>query len=200
MPARCSTSAAPRIRPPPPAADAQRARLPDRQPDQARDDHERHEHLHPVDAAPASSRSSSDGLTCRTSSSGTSENSSDTSRPMPNPCSTAGPVSAVVDVDAGVAAAARSTESRDRERRQQHAKHAAGEAERDDLGHVDGQQLRRPPADALQDRDAPDLLLHEHARDARHADAAENHDHQADEAQVVSARAKSSPMSSSVAL
>ena len=40
-----------------------------------------------------SSRSNNDGFTCRTSSSGTSENNSDTSRPMPSPCSTAGSVS-----------------------------------------------------------------------------------------------------------
>ena len=40
-------------------------------------------------------------------------------------------------------------------------------------------------AHALQDGDAPDLLLDEHARDAPHADAAE-HDHdEADQAQVV---------------
>ncbi len=30
-----------------------------------------------------------------------------------------------------------------------------------------------------------DLLLHEHPGDARHADPAENHDHQADQAQIV---------------
>ena len=79
-----------------------RARLPDREADQPRHDQQR-------DARPGStsgrrlrgsSRSSSDGLTCRTSSSGTSENSSDTSRPMPSPCATAGAVSAYVDVHA----------------------------------------------------------------------------------------------------
>ena len=48
----------------------------------------------------ASARSSSDGLTCRMSSSGTSENSTDTSRPMPNPCSDGGTGQRVVDDDA----------------------------------------------------------------------------------------------------
>ena len=46
--------------------------------------------LRPVaPAARVSSRSSSDGLTSRTCSSGTTENSSDTSTPMPIPCSAA---------------------------------------------------------------------------------------------------------------
>ena len=40
-------------------------------------------------------------------------------------------------------------------------------------------------ADAFQDGDAAHLLQDEHARDARHRDAAENHDDQADQAQVV---------------
>ena len=40
----------------------------------------------------ASSRSSNDGFTCRTSSNGTSENNSDTSRPIPTPCTIAGRV------------------------------------------------------------------------------------------------------------
>ncbi len=44
---------------------------------------------------------------------------------------------------------------------------------------------RRRGAEALQDRDAADLLPDEHARDARHADAAEDDDDQADQAQVV---------------
>ncbi len=40
-------------------------------------------------------------------------------------------------------------------------------------------------ADALQHRDAADLLEDEHARHARHRDAAEDDDHQADQAQIV---------------
>ena len=44
------------------------------------------------------------------------------------------------------------------------------------------------------------LLLHEDPRHARHADAAEDHDHEANQAQVVLNTVNSSPMSSSVAL
>ena len=46
-------------------------------------------------------RSSSDGLTCRTSSSGTSENSTDTRRPTAKPCTTAVGRQAVLDLEDG---------------------------------------------------------------------------------------------------
>ena len=45
--------------------------------------------------------------------------------------------------------------------------------------------MLRRGADAFEDRDALQLLLDEHARDARDTDAAEHEDHQAHEAQVV---------------
>ena len=86
-PARCSTSAVaarPTVDDQP---DAPRSGLPHRQRRPARQHDQRRSHdLHAVEpaAVAASSRSSSDGFTCRTSSSGTSENSSDTSRPMPD--------------------------------------------------------------------------------------------------------------------
>ena len=57
----------------------------------------------------------------------------------------------------------------------------------------------RRRAEALEDRDAPDLLAHEHARHAPDADAAEHDDDEADEAQDSSPRARrSSPIWSSV--
>src|SRR5438876_631725 len=40
-------------------------------------------------------------------------------------------------------------------------------------------------ADALEHRDAPDLLQNEHAGDARHRDPAEDHDDEPDEAEIV---------------
>ncbi len=69
--------------------------------------------------------------------------------------------------------------------RERDAQHAARKAEQQNLGHVDGEHLSRAAPDALENGDAPHLLLDEHARDARHADAAENQHDQADEAQVV---------------
>ena len=65
------------------------------------------------------------------------------------------------------------------------ADQAAGQAEQRHLRDVGRQHLRRGRADALQDRDALDLLPHEDARHAPHADAAEHDDDEADEAQVV---------------
>src|SRR5688572_23045522 len=91
----------------------------------------------------------------------------------------------VRDVDAGRDAGEQRRNRAHRQRRQRHAERAAGEPENRDLCDIDRQQLRRAPANALEDGDALHLLLHEHARHARHADAAENHDHQADEAQIV---------------
>ena len=89
VPARCSTSAV--------AGEARQrrrarcaaSRLPrgQRRPGRRTTTTSRRSARSPVAARVASSRSSSDGLTCRTSSSGTSENSSDTSSPMPRPCS-----------------------------------------------------------------------------------------------------------------
>ena len=58
--------------------DTQRARLPDREPDEPGENERRHAELHDVEpAADASARSSSDGLTWRMSRSGTIENSTD---------------------------------------------------------------------------------------------------------------------------
>ena len=64
-------------------------------------------------------------------------------------------------------------------------RHAAGEAEHAAPGHVDRQHVADEAPDALQDGDAAHLLLHEHARHARDADAAENQHDEADQAQVV---------------
>ena len=62
---------------------------------------------------------------------------------------------------------------------------AARQAERHDLQHVDGDDLTARGAETLQHGDAPDLLQHEDTGDARHRDAAEDDDDQADEAEVV---------------
>ena len=77
-----------------------------------------------------------------------------------------------------------------RDRRQHAARHrdaeqAAGQPERHHLQDVDRDDLAAARAEALEHGDAADLLQDEHARDARHRDAAEDHDDQADEAQVV---------------
>ena len=133
----------------------------------------------------ASSRSNNDGFTCRTSSSGTSENSSDTSRPMPSPCDDGRPGQRVGDLDAGRRAGQQRRDRPHRQPGEHHAEQAAGQAEHRHLRDIDGEQLRRSRAEALQHRDALHLLLHEHAGDARHADAAEDHDHEADQAQVI---------------
>ena len=82
-----------------------------------------------------SARSSSDGLTCRISSSGTSENSTETSRPMPKPCSTAGTVRRVVDDDAG--------RRRGGQRRRNRANRQPGEH---DAERAAGQARARSPA------------------------------------------------------
>ncbi len=65
------------------------------------------------------------------------------------------------------------------------AEHAARQAERQHLQQVDGDDLTAARADALQHGDAAELLKDEDPRHARHGDAAEDHDHQADHAQVV---------------
>ena len=62
---------------------------------------------------------------------------------------------------------------------------AARQAQQHDLRQVDRQHLSRAAADALEDGDAPDLLLNEHARHARDADAAQNEDDQSHEAEIV---------------
>ena len=72
-----------------------------------------------------------------------------------------------------------------RRRREPDAEQAAGQAQQRDLQHIRREHLPGRRADALQDRDAADLLPHEHARDAPHADAAEHHDDEADQAQIV---------------
>src|SRR5207245_4768615 len=48
-----------------------------------------------------------------------------------------------------------------------------------------GEGLAAPRADAVQDGDAAKFLQDEHARDARHGDAAENDDDEADQTQIV---------------
>ena len=129
-------------------------------------------------------RNSSSGLTRRTSSSGTSENSSDTSRPTASTLQHRRP-----GQRQRLPAERRGHRLRNRRGARspraptpsalpvspsmQHLRHVGGE-------HLPG---RRP--DALEDRDAPDLLLDEHARDAPDADPAEHDDHETDEAQVI---------------
>ena len=68
---------------------------------------------------------------------------------------------------------------------QRHAKQAPGQPQRQHLQHVDAEDLRRARADALEHRDALELLLDEDASDTRHADAAEDQHDEADQAQVV---------------
>ena len=58
-------------------------------------------------------------------------------------------------------------------------------AERQRLEQIHRQNLAARAADTFHDRDALDLLPHEHARHARHGDAAEHDDDEADEAQIV---------------
>ena len=65
------------------------------------------------------------------------------------------------------------------------AEQAPREAEEDHLQHVNRDDLPAPRADALQDRDAANLLEDEHTGYARHRDAAEDHDHQPDETQII---------------
>jgi hypothetical protein len=69
--------------------------------------------------------------------------------------------------------------------RDEHAGHAAEHAESQHLRHVDRQDLTTSGAQALEDGDAADLLLHEDSGDARDADAAQDDHDQADETQVV---------------
>ena len=203
---RCSTKATPANPPQTIAPTFSDAACHAAMPHERRADQHRGHHLHPVElgqprpdpgpgpparvaarppAAPRSvpPRSSSSGLTRRTSSSGTSENSSDTSMPTATPCQTADRVSPI----------RRRAERRadlfgngiEREPREPHAQHAAREAEEHHLQHVRGQHLPRGRAQALQDRDAADLLPDEHARHAPDADAAEHEDHEADQTEVV---------------
>jgi hypothetical protein len=83
------------------------------------------------------------------------------------------------------AAAADSGNRGDRHGGNRHPQQAAAQPEQHDLRDVGRQDLPGGCADALQDRDALDLLLHEHAGDAPHADAPE-HDHdEADQAEVI---------------
>ena len=69
--------------------------------------------------------------------------------------------------------------------RERDAEQAAGQAERHHLQEVDGDDLAAARAEAFQHGDAAHLLQDEDARDARHRDAAEDDDDQADQAQVV---------------
>ena len=68
---------------------------------------------------------------------------------------------------------------------ERNAQGASREPEQHHLQDVGRQDLLRRRPDALQDRDALDLLAHEHACDAPHADPAENEYDEADEAQVI---------------
>ena len=73
----------------------------------------------------------------------------------------------------------------DRTLRHADAQEAPGEPERHHLQDVDRDDLAAASADAFQDGDAADLLEDEHARHARHRDAAEDDDDQPDEAEIV---------------
>ena len=79
----------------------------------------------------------------------------------------------------------RQRDRRDGGARNGDAEEAAGQPEPHHLQHVDGDDLRVARADALEHRDAANFLQDEHPRDARHRDAAENHDDQADQAEIV---------------
>ena len=59
------------------------------------------------------------------------------------------------------------------------------ESQQGHLHHIDGQHIGSRGAEALQDRGATEPLLHEDARHAPDADAAENHDDEPDQAEVV---------------
>ena len=66
-----------------------------------------------------------------------------------------------------------------------YAQDAPGEAEHHDLEHVDRHDLAARGAGTFQHRDAVHLLQHEDARHARHGNAAQDDDDQADHAEVV---------------
>ena len=74
---------------------------------------------------------------------------------------------------------------RDRNPRHQHADKAANNAQRQRLEEIDAENLTARATDALHDRDALDLLPHEHARHARHRDAAEHDNHETDQAEII---------------
>ena len=74
---------------------------------------------------------------------------------------------------------------RDRHRSNHHADQAAAQSEQDHLHDVGRQYQPGRGAHAFQNRHAFDLLAHEDTRHAPHADAAENHHDEPDEAQVV---------------
>ncbi len=65
------------------------------------------------------------------------------------------------------------------------AEQASRQGEQGHLQHVGGQHLAGRRAEALQNRDAADLLAHEHARDAPDADPAQHDDDEPDETQEV---------------
>ena len=137
-------------------------------------------------AGSGSSRRSSEGRTSRICSSGTTENSSETSTPIPRPCAAASRVTPYsASASSGVESVEHEGHRRDRGARQRHAEQTSGEAKRHHLQHVDADDLPAAGADALEHRNAADLLVHEDPRDARHGDPAENHDHEADHAEIV---------------
>ena len=131
-----------------------------------------------------SARSSSSGFTRRISSSGTSAKSSETSRPTATPCTAADAVTPTL-VDAERREHARPESRRRPTAASATPSSAAAGREPEHLQHVRREHAPRRRAEALQNRDAPDLLLHDDARDAPDADAAEHDDREADEAQVV---------------
>ena len=122
-----------------------------------------------------SARNNRIGLIRRTSRSGTSAKSNDTSRPTTTPWIAADgviharamPIGA--RTDAGIDA----------------TKQAAGGREPQHQQHVGSEHLPGRRAEALEDRNAPHLLLHHDAGHTPNADAAEDHDREADQAEIV---------------
>ena len=82
-------------------------------------------------------------------------------------------------------------DQRDGERGQADADHAAERPERERLKQIHRENLAAGAAHALHHRDALDLLPDEHARHARHGDAAQHHDHEPDQAEIVFRAARS---------
>ena len=123
----------------------------------------------------------------RTCSSGTMENSSDTSPPIVRPCSAALHVTPYFDIrqQRRGSGTERERNGADGEAGQQDTQQAARQSQREDLQEVDRDDFAAAGAQALQDGDAANLLKNEDAGDARDGDAAEDDDDQADEAQVV---------------
>ena len=145
-------------------------------------------HFSPVEPRQrgTSCRSSSDGLTLRTRAAGRPRTAATPARRSPGPGATRSSRQAIVDLQQRREIAARRPAERcNTTPASATPSGAPGEPQQQHLRHIDREHLARGAPDALQDGDAADLLLHEHPRDARDADAAEDEDHQAHEAQVV---------------